>query len=184
MQRASYRAMLRARSPSSASRKGDYAGDYLQTVQKDWVSDLYNLWYPLRNVMIQIFKTPSADGPVADAQAALAQFRVALDAYVAHGMDLDITDYLQAEATDENGQLKPDCLMSAADNPEKKEVTPQQQFRRRSEPYRPSSPGLAAATARYDQAMVRLNQEEEEQVNMGLDDLATSLTIYNAQRGL
>jgi len=170
-----YRASSRGN--GSRSNHKDYAGDYLRTVQQDWVSDLYNLWYPLRNVMIQIFKTPSADGPVADAEAALAQFRVALDAYVAHGMDLDITDYLQAEATDENGQLKPDCLMSAADNPEKKVVTL---------PAPPPRDDRAAllALGRAQRAKLPPTPAEEARVDALLNDLTIDLMIHNAQRGL
>src|SRR5260221_299634 len=40
----------------------DYAESYQQTSQQDWVSDLWNLWYPLRNEIITAF--PFAQGGV------------------------------------------------------------------------------------------------------------------------
>src|SRR5260221_5075873 len=50
----------------------DYAASYAEATQQDWVSDLWNLWYPLKNEIIVAFQT--GDTPVEDVQAALNQF--------------------------------------------------------------------------------------------------------------
>ncbi len=95
----------------------DYAESYQDTMQQDWVSDLWNLWYPLRNEIITAFQT--GDTPVEDVQAALKQFGSALIAYVQQGITLDMTEYLQPDGDDNSP--KP-MYMSADDNPETKEA--------------------------------------------------------------
>src|SRR5258707_765673 len=95
----------------------DYAESYQDTMQQDWVSDLWNLWYPLRNEIIQAFVT--GDTPVEDVQAALKQFGAALIAYVQQGMALDMTEYLQPDDDDNSPQP---MYMSADDNPDTKEA--------------------------------------------------------------
>src|SRR6266702_1486231 len=57
----------------------DYATSYAQVTQQDWCSDLWNLWYPLKNEIITAFQI--GDSPEADVQAALTQFGVAMLAY-------------------------------------------------------------------------------------------------------
>jgi HK97 family phage prohead protease len=94
----------------------DYAASYAEANQQDWVSDLWNLWYPLKNEIIVAFQT--GDTPVEDVQAALAQFSVAVLAYVARGIELDMTEYLQP---DDNGNSMP-MYMTAADNPDTKDA--------------------------------------------------------------
>jgi HK97 family phage prohead protease len=94
----------------------DYAESYQQTNQQDWVSDLWNLWYPLRNEIIQAFVT--GDTPVEDVQKALEQFSAATLAYVERGIELDMTEYLQPD--DDNGPMP--MYMSAEDNPETKDA--------------------------------------------------------------
>src|SRR6266566_2672582 len=71
----------------------DYAESYMQTNQSDWISDLWNLWYPLRNEILTAFQT--GDTIEQDVQAALAQFAPAVLAYVQHGIELNMTDCLQ-----------------------------------------------------------------------------------------
>src|SRR5258707_3228554 len=61
----------------------DYAASYAEATQQDWVSDLWNLWYPLKNEIIVAFQT--GDTPVEDVQAALNQFSAATIAYVQRG---------------------------------------------------------------------------------------------------
>src|SRR5258707_9567195 len=95
----------------------DYTESYQQTVQQDWVSDLWNLWYPLRNEIITAFQT--GDTPVEDVQAAVKQFGAALLSYVQRGVELDMTEYLQPD--DNNSSPNP-AYMSADDNPETKEA--------------------------------------------------------------
>src|SRR5258708_16108477 len=95
----------------------DYAESYQDTMQQDWVSDLWNLWYPLRNEIITAFQT--GDAPVEDVQAALKQFGSALIAYVQQGITLDMTEYLQPDGDDNSP--KP-MYMSADDNPETKDA--------------------------------------------------------------
>ncbi len=95
----------------------DYAASYAATVQGDWVSDLWNLWYPLRNEVIIAFQT--GDTPVEDVQTAVKQFSAALIAYVQRGVELDMTEYLQPDDDDTAPQP---MYMSADDNPETKEV--------------------------------------------------------------
>jgi len=95
----------------------DYAESYMDTMQQDWVSDLWNLWYPLRNEIITAFQT--GDTPVEDVQAALKQFGAALIAYVQQGITLDMTEYLQPD--DDNQSPQP-MMMSQDDNPETKEA--------------------------------------------------------------
>ncbi len=93
----------------------DYAASYAETLQQDWCSDLWNLWYPLRNEIIVAFQT--GDTPVADVQAALTQFSAATLAYVQRGVELDMMEYLQP--ADDSGGGMP-MMMSSDDNPETK----------------------------------------------------------------
>jgi HK97 family phage prohead protease len=91
----------------------DYAESYAQTNQQDWVSDLWNLWYPLRNEILTAFQT--GDSIEKDVQAALAQFAPAVLAYVQEGIALDMTECLQPS----NSSIP--MMMSSSDNPETKE---------------------------------------------------------------
>src|SRR5260221_12207777 len=95
----------------------DYTESYQQTVQQDWVSDLWNLWYPLRNEFIVAFQT--GDTPIEDAKAALAQFNEAALAYMQRGVELDMTEFLQPD--DDNSNPMP-LYMSADDNPDTKDA--------------------------------------------------------------
>src|SRR6266699_1903991 len=70
----------------------DYAASYEAMTQQDWVSDLWNLWYPLRNEIIVAFQT--GDTPVEDVQTAIKQFTSAAIAYVQRGIELDMMEYL------------------------------------------------------------------------------------------
>jgi len=90
----------------------DYAADYLATTQQDWVSDLWNLWYPLRNAITQAFVI--GDQPAEDVDAALDQFGTAVRAYVQH-----MTEFLQPD--DDDTSQSP-MYMSADDNPETKDA--------------------------------------------------------------
>jgi HK97 family phage prohead protease len=92
----------------------DYAASYAQVTQQDWVSDLWNLWYPLKNEIITAFQI--GDSPEADVKAALAQFSTAVLAYVQQGIALDMTEYLQPDDTGNS----PMMWMSAEDNPDTK----------------------------------------------------------------
>jgi len=91
----------------------DYAASYAETMQQDWVSDLWNLWYPLRNEIIVAFQT--GDTPVDDVKTAAGQFVAALVAYVQRGVELGMTEYLQP--ADDSGDMP--MYMSAQDNPDK-----------------------------------------------------------------
>src|SRR6266568_3553925 len=93
----------------------DYAESYQQTNQQDWVSDLWNLWYPLRN---EIITAQSGDDPVGDTQKALDQFNTAVLAYVQRGVELDIGEYL----TSDNDSGSMPMYMSSDDNPETKDT--------------------------------------------------------------
>ncbi len=95
----------------------DYAASYAATLQQDWCSDLWNLWYPLRNEVIVAFQT--GDTPVEDVQAAVKQFSAALIAYVQRGVELDMTEYLQP---DDDDTAPSPMYMSADDNPETKDT--------------------------------------------------------------
>ncbi len=90
----------------------DYAASYAETLQQDWVSDLWNLWYPLRNEVLVALQT--GDTPEEDVAVAIKQFTSAMIAYVQRGIELDMTEYLQS-----NGN-SPSAYMSADDNPETK----------------------------------------------------------------
>ncbi len=90
----------------------DYAASYAEATQQDWVSDLWNLWYPLKNEIIVAFQT--GDTPVEDVQAALEQFSAATLAYVQRGVELDMMEYLAPN--DDNAMP---LYMSAEDNPDK-----------------------------------------------------------------
>ncbi len=94
----------------------DYATSYAQVTQQDWVSDLWNLWYPLKNEIITAFQI--GDSPEADVKAALAQFATATLAYIQRGIELDMTECLQP---DDNGNSMP-MYMTAADNPDTKDA--------------------------------------------------------------
>src|SRR5260221_994544 len=91
----------------------DYAASYAEATQSDWVSDLWNLWYPLKNEIIVAFQT--GDTPVEDVQAALEQFGAATLAYVQRGVELDMMEYLQPR---DNNTVP--MYMSAEDNPDTK----------------------------------------------------------------
>jgi len=93
----------------------DYAASYAQVTQQDWVSDLWNLWYPLKNEIITAFQI--GDSPEADVKAALAQFSAATLAYVQRGIELDMTECLQP--SDDNSMP---MYMTAADNPDTKDA--------------------------------------------------------------
>lgn len=95
----------------------DYATSYRETTQMDWVSDLWNLWYPLRNEIITAFQT--GDTPEADVQAALKQFSAATIAYIQRGVELNMTECLQPDDDDTTNPMP--SMMSADDNPETKE---------------------------------------------------------------
>jgi HK97 family phage prohead protease len=92
----------------------DYTESYLQTNQQDWVSDLWNLWYPLRNEILTAFQT--GDTVVEDVTKALEQFSVATIAYVQEGIALDMNEFLQPDSG-----FMPSYMMSSDDNPETKE---------------------------------------------------------------
>src|SRR6266571_4946752 len=92
----------------------DYAASYEAMTQQDWVSDLWNLWYPLRNEILQAFVT--GDTPAEDVQKAIKQFTAAAVAYVQRGIELDMMEYLQSDDTSNS----PSMYMSADDNPETK----------------------------------------------------------------
>src|SRR5260221_7693954 len=94
----------------------DYAASYAEATQQDWVSDLWNLWYPLKNDIIVAFQT--GDTPVEDVQSALNQFSAATIAYVQRGVELDMMEYLQPDDSENTMPL----YMSADDNPDTKEV--------------------------------------------------------------
>ena len=92
----------------------DYAASYEAMTQQDWVSDLWNLWYPLRNEIIVAFQT--GDTPVEDVQTAIKQFTTAALAYVQRGIELNMTECLQSD----DNESMPGMYMSADDNPETK----------------------------------------------------------------
>src|SRR6266702_134082 len=92
----------------------EYVASYEAMTQQDWVSDLWNLWYPLRNEIIVAFQT--GDTPVEDVQTAIKQFTAAAVAYVQRGIELDMMEYLQSDDTSNS----PSMYMSADDNPETK----------------------------------------------------------------
>ncbi len=94
----------------------DYATSYAAMTQQDWVSDLWNLWYPLRNEIIVALQT--GDSPETDVQTAIKQFTSATIAYVQRGIELGMTEYLQP---DDDGAM-PSMYMSADDNPETKDA--------------------------------------------------------------
>jgi HK97 family phage prohead protease len=96
----------------------DYAASYAERTQQDWVSDLWDLWYPLRNEIINAFVI--GDSPAEDVQTALDQFSVATLAYVQRGIELDMTEYLQPD--DDEGESPSYGWMSASDNPETKDT--------------------------------------------------------------
>jgi HK97 family phage prohead protease len=93
----------------------DYAESYMQTNQQDWVSDLWNLWYPLRNEILTAFQT--GDTVVEDVTKALEQFSTATLAYIQEGIALDMNEYLQPNSGDSSMPM----MMSSDDNPETKE---------------------------------------------------------------
>src|SRR6266568_319003 len=97
----------------------DYAESYQRTNQSDWISDLWNLWYPLRNEILTAFQT--GDTIEQDVQSALAQFAPAVLAYVQHGIELNMTDCLQPSDDGDSGGSMP-MMMSSDDNPETKDV--------------------------------------------------------------
>ncbi len=96
----------------------DYAESYQMTNQSDWISDLWNLWYPLRNEILTAFQT--GDTIEQDVQSALAQFAPAVLAYVQHGIELNMTECLQPGDDGDSGSMP--MMMSSDDNPETKEV--------------------------------------------------------------
>ena len=96
----------------------DYAESLMQTNQSDWISDLWNLWYPLRNEILTAFQT--GDTIEQDVQSALAQFAPAVLAYVQHGIELNMTDCLQPSDDGDSGSMP--MMMSSDDNPETKDV--------------------------------------------------------------
>src|SRR6266496_483349 len=96
----------------------DYAESYQQTNQSDWISDLWNLWYPLRNEILTAFKV--GDTIEQDVQSALAQFAPAVLAYVQHGIELNMTDCLQPGDDGDSGYMP--MMMSSDDNPETKDA--------------------------------------------------------------
>ncbi len=96
----------------------DYAESYQMTNQSDWISDLWNLWYPLRNEILTAFQT--GDTIEKDVQSALAQFAPAVLAYMQHGIELDMTSCLQPGDDGDSGSMP--MMMSSDDNPETKDV--------------------------------------------------------------
>jgi hypothetical protein len=92
----------------------DYAESYAQTNQQDWVSDLWNLWYPLRNEILTAFQT--GDTVIEDVTKALEQFSTATLAYMQEGIALDMNEYLQP-----GGDNSMPMMMSRDDNPETKD---------------------------------------------------------------
>ncbi len=96
----------------------DYAESYQMTNQSDWISDLWNLWYPLRNEILTAFQT--GDTIEKDVQSALAQFAPAVLAYMQHGIELDMTSCLQPGDDGDSGSMP--MMMSSDDNPETTDV--------------------------------------------------------------
>jgi len=95
----------------------DYAASYQAVTQMDWVSKMWNLWYPLRNEILTAFQT--GDTPEEDVAAAVKQFGAALLAYVKQGVELNMTEFLQPSDDDDNASGP--AYMSADDNPETKD---------------------------------------------------------------
>src|SRR5258708_15218204 len=95
----------------------DYAESYQQTSQQDWLSDLWNLWHPLRNAIITALQT--GDTPAEDVQKALDQLSTAALAYVQQGIALDMTGFLQPSDSDTTPMP---MYISADDNPETKDA--------------------------------------------------------------
>jgi HK97 family phage prohead protease len=95
----------------------DYTESYQMMTQQDWVSDLWNLWYPLRNEILQAFIT--GDTPVEDVTKAIQQFTTATINYVQRGVELNMTECLQPD-DDSSDSPMPGMYMSADDNPETK----------------------------------------------------------------
>lgn len=73
----------------------DFTATYQDSLQDDWVGDLWLPWYALRSEIMSAFKI--GDQPVQDVQAALAQFNDALLAYVQQGVDLGMVEALQPD---------------------------------------------------------------------------------------
>jgi HK97 family phage prohead protease len=188
----------------------DYAESLMMTNQQDWISDLWNLWYPLRNEILTAFQT--GDTIEADVQAALAQFAPAVLAYVQHGIELNMTDCMQPADDGDSGGSMP-MMMSADDNPETKDVKllsasahasmmkavsgmeghlkemKSQLSRQRANALQ----GYQVYTAPTDELEQKDDEPEEEEeldeaamlnkLRASVDDLATTLQFSNASKG-
>ncbi len=190
----------------------DYAESYAETVQQDWVSDLWDLWYPLRNEILVAFQT--GDTPVADVQAAIKQFSAATIAYVQRGIELGMTEYLQP---DDDGGM-PSMYMSADDNPETKDAKAGRMISEANHakiakatsgimehvktingvlntaaqrandlqgyPVYPTSSADPTPEQKQDDAMPPKEEEPFVDVHTALHDLASLLSADNAYRGI
>src|SRR6266704_2075248 len=181
----------------------DYAASYEQVTQQDWCSDLWNLWYPLKNEIITAFQI--GDSPAKDVQAALKQFGVAVLAYVQQGIALDMTEYLQP---DNNGN-SPMMWMTAADNPDTKDAADDTKKlsaashakmtkaiggmeghikEMKSEISRQRANALQGYNVYSGNEPSEHKDEDEAAVLLKMrgmvDDLATTLQFQNAERGL
>ena len=181
----------------------DYAASYAQVTQQDWCSDLWNLWYPLKNEIITAFQI--GDSPIADVEAALTQFGVAMLAYVQQGIALDMTEYLQP---DDNGN-SPMMWMTAADNPDTKDAADDTKKlsaashakmtkaiggmeghikEMKSELSRQRANALQGYNVYSGNEPSEHKDEDEAAVLLKMrgmvDDLATTLQFQNAERGL
>src|SRR6266704_543914 len=181
----------------------DYAASYAQVTQQGWCSDLWNLWYPLKNEIITAFQI--GDSPIADVEAALTQFGVAMLAYVQQGIALDMTEYLQP---DDNGN-SPMMWMTAADNPDTKDAADDTKKlsaashakmtkaiggmeghikEMKSELSRQRANALQGYNVYSGNEPSEHKDEDEAAVLLKMrgmvDDLATTLQFQNAERGL
>lgn len=87
------------RTQAKPARK-DFTATYQDSLQDDWVGDLWLPWYALRSEIMSAFQT--GDTPVEDVQTALAQFNDALLAYVQQGVDLGMVEALQPDDSGNN----------------------------------------------------------------------------------
>lgn len=78
--------------------KKDFTATYQESLQNDWIGDLWLPWYALRSEIMTAFQI--GDQPVEDVKAALDQFNQAMLAYVQQGVELNMVEALQPDNDD------------------------------------------------------------------------------------
>lgn len=170
----------------------DFNENLLERNQNDWLDDLWNLWFALKQEIITAFQI--GDQPVDDVRAALDQFSTAMLAYVQQGIDLGMVEALQPDDEDQSSpwdymsneelarEIKAGRMISAANHTTMTKAVQgiQGHCNSLNKMLQAAKPKSMGAVTPHDTKEVLT----DDAVSTHLDGLLTSLNIANLSRQL